>query len=28
MIQHLLEPRQQIVEEEAFPPPCGHVPMI
>jgi hypothetical protein len=28
MIQHLLEPRQQTVEEEAFPPPRGHVPMI
>jgi hypothetical protein len=28
MIQHLIEPRQQAVEEEAFPPPCGFVPMI
>jgi hypothetical protein len=27
-IQHLLEPRQQAMEEEAFPPPRGYVPMI
>jgi hypothetical protein len=28
MIQHLIELRQQVVEEEAFPPPCGFVPLI
>jgi hypothetical protein len=28
MIQHLIEPRQQVVNEEAFPPPRGYVPMI
>jgi hypothetical protein len=28
MIQHLIKPRQQAVEEEAFPPPRGYVPMI
>jgi hypothetical protein len=27
-IQHLIEPRQQVIEEEAFPPPCCFVPMI
>jgi hypothetical protein len=27
-IQHLIEPRQQVIEEEAFPPPRGFVPMI
>jgi hypothetical protein len=27
-IQHLIEPRQQVVEEEAFPPPRGFMPMI
>jgi hypothetical protein len=27
-IQHLTEPRQPVVEEEAFPPPRGFVPMI
>jgi hypothetical protein len=27
-IQHVIEPRQLIVEDEAFPPPCGFVPII
>jgi hypothetical protein len=27
-IEHLIEPRQPVVEEEAFPPPHGFVPMI
>jgi hypothetical protein len=28
MIQHLIEPQQSVLEEEAFPPPRGFVPMI
>jgi hypothetical protein len=27
-IEHLIELRQPVIEEEAFPPPCGFVPMI
>jgi hypothetical protein len=27
-IQHLIEPWQQVIEEEAFPPPRGFVPII
>jgi hypothetical protein len=27
-IQHLVEPQQQVIKEEAFPPPRGFVPMI
>jgi hypothetical protein len=27
-IQHIIEPRQPVVEEEVFPPPRGFVPMI
>jgi hypothetical protein len=28
MIQHLIEPWQPVIEEEAFPPPHGFMPMI
>jgi hypothetical protein len=27
-IQHVIEPQQSVIEEEAFPPPRGFVPMI